>query len=447
MSFQRVRSLSQKIILIVLTAQVVCALGLALATLDHERRTRLHAEEDEQDHVFIDPRELVLPGSDLYAVYDEAGHVIGHAPSVDRQAVQLQENGIRSAHSGGQSYRILQRSAVRIVDKDEKSGQGIRRMVTIVYASPDGNIWHEVLEAASYSLLAILLAAACTVAIVLLLMRRALFPLTELAAEAERVSSTNLFFKTPASVQRVQELEPLGQVLTRTVSNLRRAFENEQRFFGDAAHELKTAIAVVRSSLQLLMLRERTAKEYRDGLERVLTDNDRVEALVAQMLRLTSIEVPDEESVTSIDLSSAVAKVCETLQPIAQLREVSVQTELEPGAKVRLSAERADMLISNLFLNAVQHSPASSIVRIRVRKDAGRVLLAVSDDGYGISQEALPYIFDRFYREDTSRSRATGGTGLGLSICKAIVSSAGGAIAVESSVGFGTTFRATFMQT
>ena len=460
-----VRSLSRQIILIVLAAQVICALALVLATLDHERRTRLHAfdvqlrghsdsllgaiqdEEDAQDHVFIDSRELVLPDSDLYAVYDEAANLIGHSPGADLEAIRLQVNGIRSARSGGRSYRTLQRPAVRIVDKDENSGQGIRRMVTIVYASPDGNIWHEVLEAASYSLLAILLAAACTVAIVLLLMRRALSPLTELAAEAEQISSTNLCFKTPASVQRVKELEPLAQVLTRTVSKLHRAFENEHRFFGDAAHELKTAIAVVRSSLQLLMLRERTAREYREGLERVLTDNDRVESLVAQMLRLTSIEGFHEDIGHSVDLSSAVAKVCETLQPIATLREVSVQTELKPDSTVRLSAERADMLISNLFINAVQHSRASGSVRIGVTKDAGRVLLTVSDYGHGISQEALPHIFERFYREDTSRSRATGGTGLGLSICKAIVSSAGGTIAVDSSVGVGTTFSATFMET
>ncbi len=289
MNRQRVRSLSRQIIGIMLTAQVVCALGLALATFHHERRTRLHAfdiqlrgrsdsllgaiqdEEDKQDHVFVDPRELVLPSSDLYAVYDEAANLVGHSPGVNLEAVRLEGNGVRSANSGGRSYRVLQRPAVRIVDKDENSGQGIRRIVTIVYASPDANIWHEVLEAASYSLLAILLAAACTAAIAVLLMRRALFPLTELAAAAEEVSSTNLCFKTPASVERVKELEPLGQVLTRTVSNLHKVFENEHRFFGDAAHELKTAIAVVRSSLQLLMLRERTAKEYQEGLERVLT--------------------------------------------------------------------------------------------------------------------------------------------------------------------------------
>ncbi len=165
------------------------------------------------------------------------------------------------------------------------------------------------------------------------------------------------------------------------------------------------------------------------------------------MLRLTSIEGFHEDDVVSVDLSSVVATVCETLQPIAQLREVSVQTKLEPNSKNRLSDERADMLISNLFIIAVQHSPASGFVSIGVRKEAGRVLLTVSDYGHGISQEALPHVFERFYREDTSRSRATGGTGLGLSICKAIVSSADGTIAVESSVGVGTTFRATFMET
>jgi signal transduction histidine kinase len=95
-------------------------------------------------------------------------------------------------------------------------------------------------------------------------------------------------------------------------------------------------------------------------------------------------------------------------------------------------------VLSNLIANAVQHSPEGSLVETRCRIDEGSVLLEVEDHGGGISAEALPHVFERFYREDVSRSRETGGAGLGLAICKSIVETAGGTICLKSTVAVGT---------
>ena len=167
---------------------------------------------------------------------------------------------------------------------------------------------------------------------------------------------------------------------------MRESFAKEQRFFGDAAHELKTAIAVVRSSVQLLMMKPRTPPEY-------------------------------------------------------------VRLELLPSQEgwVRLAPEAVETLLSNLLLNAIQHSGPDSLVAVGISRDENKdVCLQVVDHGEGISAEALPHIFERFYREDTSRSRETGGTGLGLAISKSIVDSASGAIRVESRKGRGTTVEVNF---
>jgi signal transduction histidine kinase len=119
--------------------------------------------------------------------------------------------------------------------------------------------------------------------------------------------------------------------------------------------------------------------------------------------------------------------------------------EMDEGVDVVLAEEAVETLVSNLVMNAVQHSAAGGAVKVSVRvDDARRAVLQVADEGAGIAAENLPHIFERFYREDRSRSRETGGAGLGLAICKSIVEGAGGTIGVESGVGRGTKVTVSF---
>ena len=210
---------------------------------------------------------------------------------------------------------------------------------------------------------------------------------------------------------------------------------------------MKTAVAVVRSTVQLLMLRPRSLEEYRDGLHRVLEDNSRVEGLVSRMLMLARFEehTPDKEEVT--DLFEAIQTVVAELQGWSEAHGVKLEAELIAHARVRLAPEKSEVLISNLAVNAVQHSDPGSSVRIGLHgQDASPqiIVLTVEDVGAGISEEALPHIFERFYRQDTSRSRRTGGAGLGLAICHAIVQAAGGTIEVRSTLGKGTRVTVSF---
>ena len=194
------------------------------------------------------------------------------------------------------------------------------------------------------------------------------------------------------------------------------------------------------------MLRRRTADEYAVGLARVLDDNSRVEALVAQMLQLARVEEATVFAAPAIDLHAFAATALGQLRPV--IDQSGVPVRLAPCSTlvmVRLMPERALPLISNLVMNAVQHTCAGQPVLVSVSKPQhGTVVIEVADRGAGISPDAVPHIFERFYREDQSRSRDTGGTGLGLSICKAIAESAGGSIHVESTLGQGTNVTVTF---
>ena len=205
-------------------------------------------------------------------------------------------------------------------------------------------------------------------------------------------------------------------------------------------------MAVVRSSLQLLLLRERSSAEYREGIDRALEDNSRVEKLIAQMLKLSTLEESPEPPAPVIDLAAATFEACAHLQAIANARQVKLVTSLQTCSFLHLQPSRADTLISNLVLNAIQHSNPGSAVTVTVTQQSPQIVLRVEDTGTGICPEALPHIFERFYREDPSRSRETGGTGLGLSICKSILDAAGAEIRVTSEPNVSTAFHVIFTE-
>jgi signal transduction histidine kinase len=118
---------------------------------------------------------------------------------------------------------------------------------------------------------------------------------------------------------------------------------------------------------------------------------------------------------------------------------VALRTEAEAGLTVRLDPDAARQVFTNLFDNALRHTPPGGEITLSARAQAGGVLLTISDTGSGISQEHLPRVFERFYRADPSRARAIGGTGLGLAIVRHLIESHGGRVWAESTPGQGTT--------
>lgn len=450
------RSLIVETILIVIGAQVFGAALLCGTALLHEHHTRLRAldirlqgrsdsllgaiqdAEDPDDNVMIDPSELRLPPDDIYAVYNQQGRLLGASPGAPFILVSRGADSFRNARVGRSSYRILQREAMRVIDRAENGGTGLKRPVTILYATTEDHLWHESLEAMRFYLFATAFAAGLTVVALAFLLKRALGPLTELAVATGQLSPPALIFQPPPSALRLRELRPLAEVLEESVRRLREAFAREQRFVGDAAHELKTGVAVVRSSVQLLMLRRRSVEEHVAGLQRVLEDNSRVEALVGRMLELSSLDELSAKEVPAVDLTELAARALQHLQPLADERGILLCLKMSSQAPVRVLPAHGVTLVSNLVMNAIQHSASGKRVEVSLLQQQRIITMQVQDEGDGIPPDALPHLFERFYRADGSRSRDTGGVGLGLSICHSIVTAAGGSISVENSEPAGT---------
>ncbi|WP_158944744.1 cell wall metabolism sensor histidine kinase WalK [Granulicella sp. S190] len=461
----RLRSIKMQLIASVLLVELVSALlGTGLAVL-YERHARFHAfdimlrgradsllgavqdAEDTQDNVMLDGSEINLPKEDLYEVWDQDLRVLGHsagwriAPNAGEFATSAKP--FQKIRVMGEGYRTIRIDGVRVVDPGDKGG-GVLRHVTIVYGSPTSPIWEAVWGAVYFYGVTSMLLVVLTGLGMYWLLRRGLAPLDELAVQASGLSVDSWGFVPSSRVRETAELAPLAKALETAMQGLERSFTQQHRFVSDAAHELKTAVAVIKSSLQLLAMKPRSAKEYQAGLERCQDDCSRMEEIVAKMLTLARIEssLSGEKrasSVLSTDVAEVVKRVAGQLETYAELNKVGVELSVPASVTLDIEEEELELLCSNLLMNALQHSKQSDVVRVTGRSMGVWLELIVADEGSGIEAEYLPYVFDRFYRNDPSRSRRTGGTGLGLAICKAIVAKAKGSLELTSKSGSGTT--------
>jgi signal transduction histidine kinase len=437
--------------------ELLAALSISTVAMLYERHQRFHSfdimlrgradsllgavqdAEDTNDNVMLDGTEVNLPAEDVYQVQDASGRVLGHSPNWSGPGASLlaaQTGKFLRLHVNGIHYRALRIEGLRIVDPGDKGG-GIPRRVSIFYGSPISGVWKDIWKAVAFYAATSLSLLAVSGLLIFWLLNRGLAPLRELATEAAGVSVNSWNFVPPQRARMIKELAPLTLALETVLISLERSFMQQRRFVGDAAHELKTAVAVLKSSLQLLTLKQRTAIEYERGIERCQMDCDRMEEAVGKMLILARVETNAE--VLSLrfetDLAQIVRQVVQQFESMAELKRLRMVVSAEDAVMVDIEPEQLQLLCSNLLLNALQHSPAGSAIRAVVGKNGE---LVIEDDGDGIAPEDLPHVFDRFYRGDPSRSRNTGGTGLGLAICKAIVSRWQGTIEITSDLGIGT---------
>jgi signal transduction histidine kinase len=451
-------SITHRLIATILLLELLAALSISGAALVYERHVRFRSfdvmlrgradsllgavqdAEDAQDNVMLDGTEVNLPGEDIYQVQDAGGRILGHSanwtgPSTDlltAKTGKMQRVSVRGKH-----YRALRIEGLRIVDPGDKGG-GIPRRVTIFYGAPVDHVWGEIWEAVGFYAVTSLSLLAISGLLIFWLLNRGLAPLRELAAEASGVSVDSWNFVPPPRARMIKELAPLTVALETVLAGLEHSFLQQRRFVSDAAHELKTAVAVLKSSLQLVTLKQRTAIEYERGIERSQLDCQRMEETVAKMLTLARVEANSVPAAVATDLSEVLRQVSQQFESMAELKRLQVLVLAEGPVMVDIEPEQLQLLCGNLLLNALQHSPAGSAIRAVVQQDGTQAELAIEDDGEGIAAQDLPHVFDRFYRGDPSRSRNTGGTGLGLAICKAIASRWQGTIDIASDLGVGT---------
>ena len=286
--------------------------------------------------------------------------------------------------------------------------------------------------------LVIVLAWLLALLLTLALSNHILKPVRELTRIANRMEQGDLSQRV--RIRTKDEMGVLAHAFNTMADSLARSEQLRRNLVSDVAHELRTPLTNVRGYLEALKdgvidpTGEMIASLYEESLllSRLVVDLQELSLAEAGQLHLVRRPLALEE---------VIVKAVSSLQLQATNKQLALRVEMSPCLpRVEADAERVGQVLRNLVSNAITHTPPGGEIRIRARSINGEVLVSVDDTGEGIDEQHLPYIFERFYRTDASRSRATGGTGLGLAIVKQVVEAHGGQVEAESAPGRGSSF-------
>lgn len=269
--------------------------------------------------------------------------------------------------------------------------------------------------------------------------RQGIRPVEAIATTARHITSTNLQERIlPEGYP--SELASLAGTFNEMLDRLEESFGRISRFSADIAHDLRTPVNNIRGEAEVALARARTVEEYRDVLGSCLEEAVRLSDLIGDLLFLARADNPSTHlHLTRFDVAELLENVREYYEASAAEGGISLAT-VPSLEKVTAELDRTllQRAVGNLVANAVAHTSRGGSVVLTAGRDSARLRIEVSDTGAGIPPEALPRVFDRFFRVDTSRNQASGGTGLGLAIVKSIMQLHGGSVEIASQLGKGT---------
>lgn len=292
------------------------------------------------------------------------------------------------------------------------------------------------------TLLAGIIAVAAALLLGSLLFFQIVSPVQRLTSAAQKIAAGDLSQRIPTQSQ--DEIGALAMAFNQMADSLAQHEELRRNLITDVAHELRTPLTVIQGNLEAML----------DGVlptspQEIATLRDET-ALLARLvsdLRLLSLAEAGQLKLERVktDPAELVARAVEPFRVQAQSSQIELTMEIAPNLpSINVDADRIVQVIRNLLSNALRHTPSGGWVTVTCRRDkSDNLLFTVADTGEGIPLDDLPFVFDRFYRADKSRSRASGGSGIGLAIVKQLVEAHGGKVWAESQPGQGTTFGVT----
>ncbi len=270
-----------------------------------------------------------------------------------------------------------------------------------------------------------------------ILVRRVLAPVERITVTARSINDSSDLDRRVGYTGPGDEIGQLAETFDHMIDRLAKTFESQKHFVSDASHELRTPLTVMQGNLDLLK-RNMGEDSRRESLRAIEAETGRMTSVVGDLLLLAEVEAEKAPPQDMVPLAEIVRAELRRARQMAGAREVTAG-RVEDLA-VRGDAHRLTQLLSNLVDNAVRYTPDGGRITVSLFREGNRACLEVSDTGIGIAPEHLPYIFDRFYRVDKARSRASGGTGLGLAIARGIAEQHGGSVSITSQPGKGSTF-------
>jgi two-component system heavy metal sensor histidine kinase CusS len=276
--------------------------------------------------------------------------------------------------------------------------------------------------------------------IAIIIARRGLVPLGQMAQSLGRIGPDQL--KEPiGSAGWPRELQPLAIAFDQMLKRLDDSFTRLSQFSADLAHELRTPIANMLGEAQVALTRDRTAAEYRETIESSVAECERLSKIVDNLLFVARVDAAREPLVRKwFDARAAVEKIAAFYQTVADDHHVTISCSGD--GQIYADPDLFERAVGNLLDNALRFAAENGSIRVGLSKHNSDFEVTVSDNGCGIAAEHLPRVFDRFYRAESSRG--SDGAGLGLALVKSIAELHGGSATIQSEVGRGTTVTLSF---
>ena len=263
-------------------------------------------------------------------------------------------------------------------------------------------------------------------------------PLRRLRVAAGQVAAGDLSVRVPVTGR--DELGALAEAFNHMAAGLEQQQHLRQQMVADIAHELRTPISIIQGSLEAML--DGVLKPEPVELREVYAETRRLARLVEDLRMLSLADAGQLTLARSpVNLAETVERVVGRMTPLAEVRQIALRAEVaEPAPLIEADSDRLAQVLTNLIDNALRYTPSGGHVTVRLAQEDSKLKITVADDGPGIPEEDLPFIFERFWRGDKSRSRHSGGSGIGLAIVKQLVELHGGTVEVASQVGKGSTF-------
>jgi signal transduction histidine kinase len=275
------------------------------------------------------------------------------------------------------------------------------------------------------------------------LVQRALSPVEGMIEAAEALTFNSPRKRLPLAGTE-DRIDALGRTLNRMLDRLDGSYQYASRFSADAAHELRTPLAIMRGELDLLAT-EDLPEEMLGAIGNILVEAERLSQIVESLISLAQMDsVAGKRAHLAVDLHALAAETIDQIRLLAVDKDIMIGPPNGTHAMAAGDRDRLKQVLVNLLDNAIKYTPSGGRITVEVEETGDSAVLAVRDTGIGIDAGSLPLVFDRFFRVTTDRGEI--GAGLGLAIVKSICNAHGGAVSVESSLGTGSVFKVTLPQ-
>ena len=251
-------------------------------------------------------------------------------------------------------------------------------------------------------------------------------------------------YSKPVKIDGNDELSILGEEFNELRSRLEAMEATRRQFVSNASHELKTPLASIKLLSDSILQNDMDPETVREFVEDIGNEADRLNRMSQKLLSLSKADAKLIDPSEVIAIGDTAQRVVRMLTPLAQIRNIEIKLDICNVCPILCNEDDLYQIIFNLVENGIKYNRDNSDLTITLSRIRDTAILKVKDEGTGIPEESLPYIFDRFYRVDKARSRSTGGSGLGLSIVRDLVEKHQGKITVQSAVGVGSVFTLYF---